>query len=90
MLEGREIYCTGLCSDKCFVEAAKQICTVENNTNKPRYVSSSRSTCEDARLSTNACRKLPVAHISSSETYPGKNHFLVLQMLLCDYYIPVK
>ena len=38
-IEGREIYCSGLCSEKCFIEAAKQICSVENGTQKPRYVS---------------------------------------------------
>ena len=37
VLDGREIYCTGLCSDKCFTEAAKQIVTIENGSTKPRY-----------------------------------------------------
>ena len=36
--EGREIYCTGLCSDECFGEAAKQIVSIESGSSKPRYI----------------------------------------------------
>ena len=42
-IHGKEIYCTGLCSQKCFQEAAQKICNVESGTSVPvRYSSEPR------------------------------------------------
>lgn len=88
VLDGREIYCTGLCSEKCFIEAAKQINTIEGGSNKPRYVKynsqSKTSQSEDAATFTSGSR-----YSSSSSHSPLVNelHRNKCMFLLTCFYL---
>lgn len=33
MVDNKEIYCDGLCSEKCFIAASRQVCNIENSSN---------------------------------------------------------
>lgn len=68
MLDGREIYCTGLCSEKCFIEAAKQINTMEGSSSKSRYLKYS----SQSKSTSSQCDDMP-SHSSSSNRYSSSS-----------------
>ncbi|XP_057307411.1 polycomb protein Scm-like isoform X2 [Hydractinia symbiolongicarpus] len=67
VLEGREIYCSGLCSEKCFIEAAQQICSVESGNNKVRYIGSDLPHEEPLN------QVQPIASVTSSSSHSSSS-----------------
>ncbi|XP_066924748.1 polycomb protein Scm-like isoform X1 [Clytia hemisphaerica] len=64
VIDGHEIYCSGLCSEKCYMEAAKQIHNFESgSTSKGRY----------GRSSTSQESSSASSHLSTSSTSSYSN-----------------